>query len=247
MNTWGKILCVSWRLQDCTHLPRLTGLFQADDAPFSKQRPRCHFWHMTCCLQESWSQHRANLMTSSSTTFTCCRLKTVFLRESTATSAAPSSAAATVAEDAEMRTLFQLHTVQLPSQKACKWKDDQTWSLVGECTIFSLHCNTHRQSLAKDNTCMHNLVPCVHTHIYVCIHINSGQLLSCSSLGRSVPRELNVYKLLGSYQHETFLFLVVIKTRRHKERIPAKAVLLTFWNHLLVMCVCRCLKAVISC
>lgn len=170
MNTWGKILCVSWRLQDCTHLPRLTGLFQADDAPFSKQRPRGHFWHMTCCLQESWSQHRANLMTSSSTTFTCCRLKTVFLRESTATSAAPSSAAATVAEDAEMRTLFQLHTVQLPSQKACKWKDDQTWSLGGECTIFSLHCNTHRQSLAKDNTCMHNLVPCVHTHIYMYTH-----------------------------------------------------------------------------
>lgn len=147
-----------------------------------------------------------------------------------------------------MRTLFQLHTVQLPSQKALKWKDDQTGSLGGEYTILGLHCNTHRQSLAKGNTCMHNLVPCVHTHTYICIHINSGQALSCSSLGRSVPRGLSVYKLLGSYQHETFfLFPVVIKTRRHQERIPAKAVLLTFWNHLLVMCVCRCLKAVISC
>lgn len=82
-------------------------------------------------------------------------------------SLAPASAAASVAEDAERRTLFQLHTIKLPSQKASSGRDDQTQCLGGECTIFSLHFNTHKQSLTKGNTCMHNLVPCVHTHTYI--------------------------------------------------------------------------------
>lgn len=116
---------------------------------------------------------------------------------------------ATMAEDAEMRTLFpQLHRPQLPSWKAPNGRMTKLlmWNLSGEYTVSSLCCNTHRQSLAKDNTCVHRLVLCICGSVQMYVYMSSGQLLSCSSLGKPVPSELNVCNLLHFSQHETFFF-----------------------------------------
>lgn len=53
----------------------------------------------------------------------------------------------------------------------------ETWG--GGYTAFILCCNTHKQSLAKDNTCRKEAAASVHVYIYT----KSSQLLSCSSRG----------------------------------------------------------------
>lgn len=255
MNACGKILWFYSRPQDCAYLPGLTGLFQVGDALSSKRRGYAvSLRQLTHYLQEQASQHWGlchptpqppvlQLSWAAETN------DGVFKREHCIL-APMYSVTATTAEDAKMRTLFpQLPKLQSPSPKALSGRMTKllTWNLGGEYTGFSLCCNTRRQSLAKDNTRTHKLVPCICVCVHTYMYMNSARLLSCSSLGKPVPSELNVYNLLRSYQHETFLFPALIKNRSPKRNPFLMSILLAFWNHLLVMCVRRCSKAVISC
>lgn len=205
-------------------LPGLAGLFQVGDAVSSKRRGyTVHFYsdNLYNYLQElssqHWGLHRPAWWSPVLWFSHAAEIKDHVFKREHCNLAPTYLLTATMAEDAEMRTLFpQMHGLRLPSQKVSRGRMTKllTWNLHGEYTSFSLCCNTYRQSQAKDNTCaqissMH-LCVCADVHI----HMNSDQLLSCSSLGKSVPSQLNVYNLLRSYQHETFFISCTCKKPR---------------------------------
>lgn len=118
------------------------------------------------------------------------------------------------------------------------------WNLGGEYTAFILCCNTHKRSLAKDNTCRKEAAASVHVYIYT----KSSQLLSCSSRGVCQVSWMPMTSCtLKSRQH--FFPALVKKTvaRRGKSRIPLMDILFPFWNHPPSSEVCRWLKAAFSC
>lgn len=197
-------------------------------------------------------------MISRSMTFTY-RLKFVYLKEHF-NLAWMYLLTATMAKDAKMRTLFfppyflthfLSYTDSSYQAERLKWKDDQTWlwNLDGEYIIFSLCCKTHRQSLAKDNTCIHKSAPriCVCVHTCMDLHTTQGSTALLFLIRKAFAKWTGCLQSVALLPAWKLLFPVLVKNRRHKERISVKAILLTFCNRLLVMCICRCLKVVISC
>lgn len=87
------------------------------------------------CRQESSSQHRAIVMTSSATTFTCCRLKMMFVRESAATW--PNLCCSQCSWGCSEEKTFQLHSVQIPSQKASSGRMTKHNAWVGNTPFLA--------------------------------------------------------------------------------------------------------------
>lgn len=186
MNACGKILWFSSRLQDCAYLPGLAGLFQVGDAASSKRRGyTVHFYsdNLDNYLQElssqHWGLHRPAWWSPVLWFSHAAEIKDRVFKREHCNLAPTYLLTATMAKDAEMRTLFlQMHGLQLPSQKASRGRMTKLliWNLHGEYTSFSLCCNTYRQSQAKDNTRAHKLVPCicvcVQTYTYTWTVIN---------------------------------------------------------------------------
>lgn len=163
MVFWHKCSCFYSRLQDCGYLPGPTGLLQVGDALSSTRRGyTVHLRQLTQELSwQHWGVHRSTWRSQVLQLSHAAEIKDHVFTKEHCSLAPVDLLTAAMAEDVQWEHDFLSCRLQLLRQKASRGRMTKllTWVLGGEYTGFRLCRNTHRQSLAKENTCMQRLVP----------------------------------------------------------------------------------------